>query len=240
VSEPFKAAISGGPPALDTAIRELPAQRPFLRESEELFRRFRPGFEALAAAAPDLSAAFRAGEPALRRSPELNRRLTRTIETLEELGADPRVPEGLERLETTVATLRPLIEFIAPAQTRCNYLALLFRNGASAISESDVVGTMLRVVPLPLPITPGSEAGPAATPANGPAPAPTMTPAEKSLNEDSFLHSNPYPHTAAPGQTQECEAGNESYTALNLRERQAIGNLPGGQGLRTERTRRAR
>jgi phospholipid/cholesterol/gamma-HCH transport system substrate-binding protein len=239
VSEPLQAAISGGPPALDTAIRELPVQRPFLRESEELFRRFRPAFESLAAAAPDLSAAFRSGEPALERSPALNRRLTRTIETLEDLGADPRVPDGLERLESTVATLRPLFEFVEPAQTRCNYFALLFRNGASAISESDVVGSMLRVSPLALPITPGSEAGPAATPANGPIPE-GLSVRERSLHVDPFLHSNPYPNTAAPGQTRECEAGNEDYAGLSLRDRQAIGNLPGGQGLFTEKTRRGR
>ena len=76
----------------------FPAQRPFLADSEELFRRFRPAFASLAAAAPGLATAFSAGEPALRRSPASNRRLTRTLRTLERFGDDPRVPSGLARL----------------------------------------------------------------------------------------------------------------------------------------------
>jgi ABC-type transporter Mla subunit MlaD len=238
VSGPLQEAISGGPPALDTAIRELPAQRPFLRESEELFRRFRPAFASLSAAAPDLAAAFRSGEPALRRSPPLNRRLTRTIETLRRFGDDERVPAGLGRLARTAGLMRPLVEFVAPAQTTCNYLALLFRNGASLLTEGDAVGTMLRFYPLALPVPPGSEAGPAGAPANGPAPAPNAPLRLRSVTDDSFLHSNPYPNTAAPGQDRECEAGNEEYSRNRLRNRQAIGNLPGSQGTFSVHTRR--
>ena len=46
----------------------------------------------------------------------------------------------------------------------------------------------------------------------------------------NFLHSNPYPNTAAPGQTRECESGNEPYTV----GKQVIGNVPGNQGTRTQ------
>ena len=41
---------------------------------------------------------------------------------------------------------------------------------------------------------------------------------------------NAYPNTAAPGQTRECEAGNETYA----RNKQAIGNVPGNQGTETD------
>jgi ABC-type transporter Mla subunit MlaD len=236
VREPLQESISGGPPALDAAIENLPAQRPFLAASEELLRRFRPGFTSLAGAAPDLSAALAAGRPSLERSPALSRRLTRTLEVVERFGADPRVSAGLDRLTRTAGVLRPLSAFVAPAQTRCNYAALLFRNLASTLSESDSVGSMLRFVPLAMPILPGSEAGPAATPANGPAPPPGTSARELSLTDDSLLHSNLYPNTAAPGQVPECEAGNEDYSGLH--NRQAIGNPPGNQGETTERTRR--
>ncbi len=143
VSEPLKEAISGGPPALDAATRELPRQRPLLRESAELFRRFRPAFATLSDAAPNLAVAFRAGTPALERSPALNRRLIRTIDTLQEFGDDERVPRGLARLTRTANLLRPLVEFVTPAQTVCNYATLALRNGASALSEADSVGSML-------------------------------------------------------------------------------------------------
>ena len=39
------------------------------------------------------------------------------------------------------------------------------------------------------------------------------------------LHANPYPNTAAPGQTRVCEAGNEPYLPG-----QQIGHVPGNQG----------
>jgi virulence factor Mce-like protein len=238
VAGPLQETISGGPPALDAAIRELPAQRPFLREGTTLFRRFRPAFAELAGAAPDLAAAFRVGEPALRRAPPFNRRLTRSIATLQELGADERVPRGLARLTATAEQARPLLRHIVPAQTRCNYFTLLFRNGASLVSESDAIGTMLRVTALALPLTAGSEAGPAATPANGPVPPPGTLLTQRSLINDSFLHSNPYPNTWLPGQVDECEAGNESQPPHYLENRQAIGNPAGSQGAFTNPTRR--
>ena len=40
------------------------------------------------------------------------------------------------------------------------------------------------------------------------------------LRQNNFLHSNPYPWTAAPGQPRICAAGNEGYTV----GQQVIGN----------------
>jgi hypothetical protein len=69
------------------------------------------------------------------------------------------------------------------------------------------------------PQGPNNEGSPSSAPANGP-------------TVDNYLHSNPYPNTAAPGQTQECEAGNEVYDA----GKQVIGNDPGNQGENTQKT----
>jgi hypothetical protein len=49
----------------------------------------------------------------------------------------------------------------------------------------------------------------------------------------NFLHTNPYPNTPGGGRTNECETGNEPW----LKGRPVIGNVPGNQGLTTERTR---
>jgi ABC-type transporter Mla subunit MlaD len=239
VSDSLQDTISEGPPALDTATRELPRQRPFLADSEELFRRFRPAFASLAAAAPGLATAFRAGEPALRRSPALNRRLTRTLATLDRLGDDPRVPSGLARLTRTATLLQPTLAFVTPAQTDCNYGTLFFRNIASMTSESDIIGSMLRIAPFSLPLQPGSEGGPSATPANGPPDPPSGTNLfQKNLYIDSYLHSNPYPNTAAPGQVRECEAGNEGYSGPSGRDKVVIGNPANNGGIVTEHTKR--
>ena len=237
VSDSLKETISEGPPALETATRELPRQRPFLANNEELFRRFRPAFASLAAAAPGIGTAFEVGAPALRRTPALNRRLARTLGLLEQFGDDQRVPSGLARIANTMRTLRPTLAFLTPAQTTCNYGTLFFRNIASLASESDAVGSMLSIGPMALPLTAGSEGGPSAVPANGPPPPPGSTPSQISLLQDSYLHSNPYPNTAAPGQTLECEAGNEGYQrGVNGENQQSIGNPANTGGLRTEPT----
>jgi len=218
--------ITEGRPALDTAIRSLPAQRPFLRNSAGLFAELRPGARALRTAAPDLSAAFRVGTPALRRSVALNARLKGVFRTLRAFANDPLVRPGIRRLSMTATSLRPTLDFVAPAQTTCNYLTLLLRNGASLLSDGDSRGTWQRfnIVATPVDrltgnVGPNNEGGPAAKPANGPI-------------VENHLHSNPYPNTAAPGQPKECEAANEVY----VRGKTTIGNVPGTQQLATEKT----
>jgi len=63
------------------------------------------------------------------------------------------------------------------------------------------------------PPGPNNEGGPSDAPADGP-------------GRENHLHYNPYPNTAAPSQEQECEAGNERFSAGQT----VIGNPPGNQG----------
>jgi virulence factor Mce-like protein len=231
----LQAAIAGGPPALRTAARELAAQAQFIDDTRQLFSRLHPAFVSLASAAQQLAPAIAAGIPAVKRAPQLNDRLFATLAAVDRFANDSRTLPGLELLAQTATLLKPTIAFATPAQTTCNYYALFFRNLESALSESDVVGSFLRIGILALPQVPGSEAGPSSVPANGP-PAPKGLPFTlASLEDDSFLHANPYPNTNAPGQTPECEAGNENY----IKGRQVIGNDPGNQGLVTEVTKRS-
>jgi hypothetical protein len=102
-------------------------------------------------------------------------------------------------------------------QTTCNYVTLFFRNAASVLSDGDANGTWQRFVIIPTPEGRNNEGGPSSAPADGP-------------SEENHLHTNPYPNTAAPGQTQECEAGNERY----LTGQTVIGNQPGNQGTLTQ------
>jgi virulence factor Mce-like protein len=232
VARPYlQDSISGGPPALDTAIEELPKQRPFLANNTRFFAALRPGAAALASAAPDLADALTVGTPALRQSVQLNRRLEPTFRSLEAFAEDPLVKLGIDDLTATVKIANPLFANITPAQTVCNYWSILLRNAAEMLSEGDANGTAMRFM-----ITAGaegvnSEIAPSAAPANG-GPVTYPTTLGPGFN---YLHSNPYPNTAAPGQTRECEAGNEEY----LRGRQVIGNVPGNQGTATEVTKRS-
>lgn len=222
VARPFiQDSISGGPPALDEAIRVFPFQRRFLANNEGLFRELRPGVAALRRAAPDLADALEIGTPTLIRSQILNRRLIPLFQSLERFANDPQVPQGVRGLTSLVRSLDPTLAFLTPAQTVCNYATLFFRNTASLLSEGDANGTWQRFIVVLAPDGPNNEGGPSSAPANGPSQA-------------NHLHTDPYPNTASPGQPRECEAGNEPYVA----GRTVIGNTPGTQQAQTEKTTR--
>jgi virulence factor Mce-like protein len=218
VARPFiQESISEGPETLDAGIEGFPVQRPFLANTEALFRELRPGVRALRGAAPDLADALELGTPVLRRSPPFNDRLASLLTELETFAEDPLVPRGIDRLDETVRTLDPTLRFLAPAQTTCNYIALWFRNIASLLSDGDRNGTWQRFIIVANPQGPNNEGSPSSAPANGP----TL---------ENHLHSNPLPNTAAPGQPRECEAGNETYIA----GRTVTSNVPGTQQATTE------
>jgi ABC-type transporter Mla subunit MlaD len=225
VARPFiQETIELAPPSLAEGIRDFPQQRVFLENSTALFRELLPGVTALRAALPDLSAAVVAGTPALRRSPKLNKRLADVFVTLRDFAESPTTTIGLKTLTNTVSTLEPTVDFLRPVQTNCNYISLFVRNTASLLSEGDRNGTWQRFIIIATPQGPNNEGGPSSAPANGGGPDPKA----------NFLHTNPYPNVGAPGQPNECEAGNETYVA----GRQAIGNPPGSQGTNTEKTTR--
>jgi virulence factor Mce-like protein len=210
-------SITEGHPALDTAIRSFPIQRPFLRNTQGLFHELRPGVRSLRTAAPELASALTVGTRTLRRSPALNRRLAALLTELRTFANDPVAPRGLKRLSETLEALKVPLDHLAPAQLQCNYVTLWFRNVSSLLSEGDVHGTWQRFIIIATPQGPNNEGGPSSAPANGP-------------TSDNYLHSDPYPNTASPGQPKECEAGNEPFLA----GRKVIGNVPGTQPARTE------
>jgi virulence factor Mce-like protein len=209
--------IREGPVTEDVAIAELPKQRPFLRNSAALFRELRPGAAVLPHVAPVLADALTIGTRTLAQTPQLNAELTSVFHSLDRFVSDPVVPRGINKLKGTVVALRDPLDFVTPAQTTCNYITLWFRNIASHLSEGDSHGTWQRFIIIATPQGPNNEGGPSSRPANGP-------------NVDNHLHANPYPNTASPGQTKECEAGNEDF----LVGKTIVGNVPGNQGTVTQ------
>jgi virulence factor Mce-like protein len=221
VARPYiQQSISEGPATLDTAIAELPQQRPFLANTQGLFHELRPGVRALRDSAPVLSAALAAGIRTLPRTPALNRRLASLLTELKAFAEDPMVPRGIQALTGAASSLKPTLQYLEPAQTQCNYVTLWFRNVSSLLSEGDRNGTWQRFIIVATPQGPNNEGGQAAAPANGP-------------SVDNHLHTNPYPNTASPGQPKECEAANEPY----IKGKTILGNVPGTQASSTENTR---
>jgi ABC-type transporter Mla subunit MlaD len=196
VSRPFiQETIEKGAPTLESVTADLPALRPFFRDSGRFFTALKPGARALGETSPTINAALRAGIPALNRSPALFAQLNPTAEAILDFQGENGVFNGLELLADTNEVLAPSIKYIAPAQTTCNYLSLVFSNLADAFSESNGNGNWLGAIVFEPPSGPNAESAPASAPANGP----------ESINH---LHFNPYPRT---GQDGVCEAGNEKY-----------------------------
>jgi ABC-type transporter Mla subunit MlaD len=219
VARPFiQESISRSPAAEDTAIATLPTIRPFLANTAKLFSELRPGFHALAPRANELAAATVAGVKALPLAPAFNAQLDPTAQAILNLANDSSARQGINALTDFNNTLSPPLRFITPAQSVCNYATLLFRNVAGFLSSRSQFGTSQRFIVLQPPTGPNSEIGPSSAPANG------------GGQDTNFLHYNPYPNSAAPGQTRECEAGNETYAPGQV----AIGNIPGNQGINTE------
>jgi virulence factor Mce-like protein len=226
IARPFlQETITEGPRSEEVAIRDFPRQRPFIRNNTALFRELRPGVATLGRSAPILADAFEAGTETLPKTIPVNRDLADVFDALAEFSDDPLARQGIDQLTRIASSLRPTLRFLTPAQTVCNYATLWFRNAASLLSDGDPNGTWQRFQTVGAPVDtttqelggPNNESGPSSGPADGPA-------------RFNHLHFNPYPNTAAPGQTRECEAGNERF----IPGKTVIGNVPGNQGTRTE------
>lgn len=208
VREPLGQTIAELPATELQATRTLRVARPLLRDATLLMRDARPGTRLLPEAAARLDGAIDTGLPVLRRALTLADDLKGTLRAVEVLSSDPSTTSTLQKLDATLAVAGPLLDFVAPMQTRCNYLGLWTRNANSSISEGDPNGNWFRTLVIGNPAEFSSAAEPAPE-----------------------LHVNPYPNTGAPGQDGECEAGNEGYVPGRQ-----VGNPAGNQGRATEPT----
>jgi virulence factor Mce-like protein len=201
VSRPYiQETIEKGPATLDAVNADLPAVRPFFRDSARFFAALKPGAKALGETSPVIAEALHAGVPALNASPVLNNQLQPTAQALVDFQNSAGVFNGLNLLIDTNKVLKPSLKFIAPSQVTCNYLTLTFKQIANAASQGNDAGTWLNFIAFAPPEEVNAESGQASAPANGPA-------------FNSHLHFNPFPNTGAPGQKNGCEAGNEKYSS---------------------------
>jgi virulence factor Mce-like protein len=231
VARPYiQETISESPLSEEVAIRDFPRQRPFLRNNAAFFRELRPGAATLPHSAPILADAFETGTRVLPQTIPANEDLADVFDTLAEFSEDPVVRQGVNQLTRLSASLRPTLSFLTPVQTTCNYATLWLRNAASLLADGDSNGTWQRFQAVaaptdtsalrrgqPLVYGPNNIGGPSSGVADGP-------------QAWNHLHYNAYPNTASPGQTRECEAGNERWNEAQT----TIGNQPGNQGTRTD------
>jgi phospholipid/cholesterol/gamma-HCH transport system substrate-binding protein len=200
----FQDWIAETPPTFQTVIDDSPNLSSFLNNTAGLFADLRPGFATLSQSAPVLADAFAIGTKNLPGTIGLDKQLYNLSKTLNAFGNNPIVTKGLGRVTATVHSLDAPLRFLTPAQATCNYVTLFLRNIASSLAEDVGTGTALRFNLVTIDDVLGGEAVASQKP--------FLTPNTSSTDEHGPLHANPYPETAAPGQSNTCAAGNEKYT----------------------------
>jgi len=217
--------IKQTPPAFQAVISDGPQIGRFATDTGQLFADLRPGLATLPTTAPRLAAAFRAGARTLPGTTKLDQQLVGLSHALDQFGADSTAQAGLARLAQTGQSLTKPLQYLAPAQTTCNYMTLLLRNLASSLSDNTGTGTVLRFVLVAIDNDiAGGEAAPSATPYTSTSSA--------GGTKHGPLHFDPYPNTASPGEPAECSAGKEPYTPTQA----VIGNPKKNVGTATEKT----
>ncbi|MEX2194796.1 MAG: MlaD family protein [Thermoleophilaceae bacterium] len=142
--ERLRGTIERGAPTLEQAIRSFPVQRPFLAETEELMRRLEPVALEMTRSLPPTTDALETGAPVLARAPALYRETQNVFAALDDLASEPTTLLGLQDLHDLLDVATPLVEWVAPFQTVCNYWNYYWNAIGEHVSEPVPGGTLQR------------------------------------------------------------------------------------------------
>ncbi|HWY18802.1 MAG TPA: MlaD family protein [Solirubrobacteraceae bacterium] len=226
VAPSLEQAIVGGPPTLKQITHTLAFIAPFVENTTAYMRVLRPTASALRVVAPQLGHALTVGAVNLRAATALSQSVAEGAQAFQAFAQNPIVTLGLEDLTQTAEVGGPLLAGLAPAQAYCNYVTLMLRNISNLQAENVGNGTLARAAIVLSPVGPNAEGYPSSGPANGPSTERGLLPngAPGPIINNDFVHANPYPNVAGPGQPRLCEAGNEKYVPGRL----LVGNTPAG------------
>jgi virulence factor Mce-like protein len=138
--------IAKQPPTEDVAIRSFRVQRPFLVDFTDLSRRQRPAARVLPTALPPLNSALAVGTRVLPQTVALNNNTGDVFRALDDLVQDPNTNLALVDLRNTLGVTKPLINYVAPFQTVCNYTTAFTTGLGQHQSEGVSNGTAERVL----------------------------------------------------------------------------------------------
>ena len=226
--ERLKEFISKSPPTLDVSIDSLRVQRPFLNDFAAFSRDFATATHELRGALPDLNAAIDRGTVVQAQFPPTNRRLGQALGALDRLATAPTTDIALRGLTATVDTLNPMIRFLGPYQTVCNYWNYFWTYVAEHFSEPDLTGQTQRAL---LNSAGHQDDSVASMGAN----APANGEAVKDGNPQ-FLQGPAYGAAVTSSGAADCEAGQRGFlyrNAVNANQKFHVAldaNNPGAQG----------
>jgi ABC-type transporter Mla subunit MlaD len=216
----LQATIAKSGPTMAIGTRSLRTQRPFLSALRDFSIALDETAQELPRTLPRIIPALETGIPVLRRSPQINEQTTKTLATLKDLMEAPGTGAAFRGLTVTTATLNPLVRFLGPYVTVCNYFNYSWTHVAEHLSEPDPTGgsqrTLSNQAGQQVDNTEGSPSKGqrtgvtslgAAYPANG----------GEGNGAKQFLHSNNYSAAVDPNGNADCESGQRGYMERNAK-----------------------
>jgi virulence factor Mce-like protein len=205
----LEATIAKSPSTLAVSTTSLRAQQPFLADLTTFGGFLTPATASLKGALPNINPALEAGSTTLRQTPVLNAKLQQLMDQLRSLAQDPGSNVALNGLTALVTQLNPMVRYLGPYQTVCDYWNYTWTDLQDVVSEPTAFGNAQRGMFMganPLqPNNPGTQ--PASEPVNGNGPLGDANP----LGGNVYFHSPTYGAAVDNGGNADCEAGQRGY-----------------------------
>jgi virulence factor Mce-like protein len=207
----LESTIAQSPSTLDVSTNSLITQQPFLVDLTTLGQNLSPATAELKAALPDINPAIEAGTTTLKRTPVLNANLQQVMNALKNLALAPGTNVALNALTSTVTTLNPMIRYLGPYQTVCDYWNYWWTFLSEHLSEQTQFGFAQRAL-INLAPPGGNSVGQqgATAPVNG-GTAGSDTPPLSIFGGLEYLHGQPYGAAIDNQGNADCETGQRGW-----------------------------
>src|SRR5436305_142724 len=183
--------------------------RPFLHALADVSPDVRSTAAELRRAAPPISAALASGSRTLPQTPPLSRDLRNSLVALRDLSTSPTTNLVLGGLGDTLGHLNPMLRYLGPHVTVCNYWNYWWTLLSDDLAENVASGTLQRVEAKSAPNQKnGMSSFGATAPANGQGADPAS---EALLGDPANLHAQPYGRAVDAQGNADCESGQRGY-----------------------------
>ncbi len=189
------------------STRSLRVQQPFLVDLANLGTNLGPATGELRAALPVINPAIEVGTRTLARTPSLNGHLQQLMRALNQLALAPGTNVAINGLTNTVSTLNPMVRYLGPYQTVCNYWNYFWTYISDTFSEQTAFGFAQRALINNANSAQTNNVGQegATAPVNGGGSDSTLT------GGNEFLHSQSYGAAVSTTGAADCETGQRGF-----------------------------
>ncbi len=203
----LEATIAESPPTLATGTDSLANQHTFLADLTTLGHNLTPAAVSLRQALPQINPAIAEGTRVLRTTPPLDREIQHVMTSLKNLAQAPGTNVALNGLTSTVNMLNPMVRYLGPFQTVCDYWDYWWTYLADDMSARTNYGYAQRVMlQLTDPSGNGVGAQGATAPANGEVP-----PFGPIFGGTEYLHGQSYGAAIDNSGNADCESGQRGF-----------------------------